>query len=140
MEKQPKLHVRPDTSRILMSDELRGTVPDLEEEVPEDPNAGQHVVVIAHRRVMEQIDPIVGILRSVLLNGIEPKIEFRVQMKDAMDIVDTPGVSFDGFELHHGERIIKVPGPYIVTAAQIDDISPPDQMCTLGLHLKKPAR
>jgi len=139
-DKDSKLRLQPNNSSILMSDTLKGHVPALEEEpLPEDPLAGEHVVVIAAKRVANQRDAIVGILRSVLFD-VDPEIEFRIQLSEAMDIIEAPGISFDGFELHHGERIIKMGGPYLVKAARIDDISSKDQMCTLGLHLKKPAR
>jgi len=139
-DKDSKLHLHPNNASILMSDTLKGNVPVLEDEpAPPDPLENQHVVVIAAKRVGSQVDAIVGILRGVLFD-VDPEIEFRIQLSEAMDIIEAPGISFDGFELHHGERIINMGGPYLVKAARIDDISSKDQMCTLGLHLKKPAR
>ena len=142
-DKQSSFKVQPDTSRVLMSEILKGNVPELEgdgEEAPVDLNVG-HVVVIATKRTAgsTQLSAIVGILRGVLFD-VDPEIEFRVQLTEAMDIIETPGISFDGFELHHGERIIKIPGPYNVKTARIDEIAAAEQMCTLGLHLKKQAR
>lgn len=142
MANDSKIQVRPNTSRVMMSDVLKGSIPDIEDDVPDAGQQGtQHVVVIAAKRAANKPEPtpIVGILRGVMF-GVDPQVEFRVQLSDALDIIEQPNVSFDGFELHHGERIIKMPGPFLITAARIDEIIVQDQMCTLGLHLKKPAR
>jgi hypothetical protein len=133
------MEIKPDTSRVLMSDVLKGTIPELEDEIAKDPISGKHVIAIAHRVVAGKADGLVGILRGVLF-GKDPEIAFRIELNDAMDIVDAPQLHFNGFEFHHGERIIKMPGPFLVEAARIDDISAQDQMCTLSLHLKRPAR
>lgn len=143
----PGFLINANTSKVLMSDVLRGNVPELEdavEDASEKQVAEYHAVIVLAQKSIKDPNrpppqPFAGILRGVLF-GLEPEIEFRVEMKEAMDIIEAPDLSFDGFELHHGERIIKMPGPFIIKAARIDEISPQEQLCTLGLHLKKQAR
>ena len=141
-ERASKLFIKPATERVLMSDVLRGQVPEIEDDQPIEPAiAGEGVIVIAHKLTggATKEEGMVGILRGIHL-GKEPEIEFRVELKEALDVIEAKGLSFPMFELHHGERIIQIPGPFIVEAARLDEIMIAEQMCTLGLHLKKPAR
>lgn len=129
-----------DNSHVLMSEVLRGQVPSLEGEHPVDQLAHQHVVVIAEKVVGGKAEGMVGILRGILL-GTDPEIEFRAELREALEILKATNLSFNRFELHLGESlVVPIPGPFIVKAARIDEISPSDQLCTLGLHLSRPAR
>jgi hypothetical protein len=58
-------------------------------------------------------------------------------MKDAFDLIEAGNVRFASFELHHGERIVRMPGPFTVKAARLDEFMVLEQMCTLGVHLKR---
>lgn len=132
------LEVRADPTHVLMSDVLKGQVPEVESEFIEHA-AQQHVIVIAEYATGASRSSVVGILRGVLF-GPEPEIAFCVNLKEALDIIDTSGLTFGGFELHHGERIVKMPGPFCTKEARIDEINPNEQLCTLGLHLRRGSR
>ena len=134
-----QIDVQPDTSRVLMSDVLKGNVPELEGDVTEGVPNNRHVVVIAEKVTAVKKEGLVGILRGVFFDT-EPEISFRIELDEAMGLVEAPALSFNSFELHHGERIVKMPGPFIVKAARIDDISAQDQLCTISLHLMKQQR
>jgi len=136
----PKLTMHANTSHVLMSDSLRGQVPELEGEERPDPFQGKHVVVIAEKVVGNSTSGLIGVLRGIHL-GVEPEIEFRIDLGEALGLIQAQDLSFTGFELHHGEStVVKIPGPFIVKAARIDEISPADQLCTIGLHLMKQRR
>lgn len=124
-----------------MSDVLKGQVPEFDEEPSGDQhNAAKHVILIAEKVTGGRTSGMVGVLRGILL-GIDPEIEFRVELKEALDILQANNLVFTRFELHYGEDIVvPIPGPFIVKAARIDEISPVDQLCTLGLHLTKQSR
>lgn len=128
--------VEPDTARILMSEELRGRVPDLEDEQLEELSS-MVVYVIADRVFGSTKAPMSGILKTILL-GKEPEIEFSCELSDALLSIKTDGLRFDGFELHHGEDTIPIPGPFLVLAARIHDIDSVRQTCVLALSLKRP--
>ena len=136
--------IQPETSRVLMSDVLRGKVPaELEDEAlvgAADVLEQSVVSVIANVQVGRgKATAIVGILRSVLFEN-EPELEFRVQLDDALAVVSTEGLQFLGFELHYGERQIKVPGPFLIKGARIDDIDPHVGLCGLSLGLRRPPK
>lgn len=134
-------NIVPNVERVLMSDTLRGQVPSLEEHDNDIEHMQlKHVVVVADKHVGANRSGLIGILRKIEL-GIETKIEIRIDLSEALDVIEAAGLFFGGFELCHGEeRIVKIPGPYIVKCANICDISVPDQLCTLGLDLVKQAR
>lgn len=131
--------MKADSSHILMSEVLKGQIPDLDgEQIDELRN--KHITIVAGKTVGAKIEPMVGILRGIHL-GQNPEIEFRCEIKEALDVIEASQLSFSGFELHHGEdRIVQIPGPFVVKAARIDEIVIQDQLCTLGLHLSKQQR
>lgn len=136
----PKMTMNVDTERVLMSEALRGQVPELEGEERPDELSGKHVVVAAEMRTGGQKKGLVGILRGVHL-GAETEIEFRIDLTEALDIIKAPALSFGGFELHHEEKtVVAIPGPFVVKACRIDEIDPAAQLCTIGLHLVKQQR
>lgn len=133
------MEMKADTNHVLMSDVLKGQVPELEGEHPVDQLHGKHVIVITERVIGDKVDGMVGILRGLML-GENPEIEFRCDIKEALTILKSNSLSFNRFELHHGEDVVPVVGPFIVKAARIDEIVVQDQLCTLGLHLQRQAR
>jgi hypothetical protein len=134
------MEMKAKTSHVLMSEELRGQVPELDDEqLVEAASAGKHVLVIAERILKNARTGVVGIMRGILFD-VEPEVEMRINLTEALDLVEAPDLLFGSLELHHGERVVKVPGPFIVKAARVDDIDANEQLCTLSLHLKKPAR
>ena len=132
------MELKADRSHVLMSDVLKGQIPELESEQIGQIE-GKHVLLLAEKVTNGTAEGMVGLLRGILFD-VEPEIEFRIDLSEALGIVEAPLLSFSRFELHHGERVINIPGPYVVKAARIDDISAQDQLCTISLQLKKPAR
>lgn len=125
----------PNNERVLMSEQLKGQVPEFDDERL-DEIAGSFVHVIADRRFKGEPDPLVGMLKTILFN-VEPELEFTVELAEAIRSVSTDGLTFGGFELHHGETDTKIPGPFSVVSARIQDIDPARQTCVLALHLKR---
>jgi len=135
------MEMRAETSKVLMSDVLYGQVAaDVEDEaVNEAADALERTVVnvVADFR-FGQGEPtaVCGILRSVLF-GKEPELEFRVTLEDAFSVVDGQDIAFLGFELHHVDKVIKVPGPFNVTGARIDEVDAVHGLCVLSLGLQR---
>lgn len=130
------MEVKADNSRVLMSDVLKGQVPELEGEA--EGLEALYVHVIVALRVGNKQTALAGILRSVLF-GEDPELEFRVQLEEALAFVEANDMQVLGFELHHGMKVIKVPGPLVVKAVRIDDVAFAEQLCTLSLGLKRRA-
>lgn len=133
------MEMKANTEHVLMSDVLKGQVPELENEHPVDQLHGKHVIVISERVIGDKVDGMVGILRGLFL-GENPEIEFRCDIKEALAVLKANLLSFTRFELHHGEDVVPVIGPFVVKAARIDEIVVQDQLCTLGLRLQRQAR
>lgn len=126
-----------DKSHVLMSDVLKNKVVLESDDVSE--LMDEHVMVVAERVMGDVADTMTGILRGIMF-GAEPELEMRVSIEEAMSVVKANDLSFKGFKIEHGDNVVEVPGPFIVKACRFDEISVEDQLCTLGLHLKKPAR
>ena len=133
------MEIKPKTSNVLMSDVLQGQIADFDGEQFIDASSKQHVLVVAEKVIGPTRSGLVGILRGIHFD-VEPEIGIRLALTEALDIVEASGLWFQKIELHHGERVVPIGGPYIVKAARIEEISPADQLCTLSLHLKKQAR
>lgn len=132
------MELKVDNERVLMSEALRGQVPELDGGDPEFRRELMQkvVTVIAERRVGDKATAMVGVLRGVLL-GSEPEIEFRCDLTEAMDVLEAQQLTFGSFELHYGERVVQIKGPFVVKAARLDEITLDDPLCTLGLHLAR---
>lgn len=142
-EKQPTVLVT-DNSRVLMSDVLKGNVPEIEDAQSLEKASMQAVFVIADRQFNGKSNPMSGILRTILFDK-EPEIEFVTQLDDALMTVSTEGLAFGGFELQHGETSIpftagedpKGKWYFGVRAIRILDIDIMRQTCVLALSLKR---
>jgi hypothetical protein len=132
------MEMKAETSRVLMSEALKGRV--TEEIEDESAVVDQNfVTVVLHVQVANKKTAIVGIMRSVLFES-EPELDVRVQMSEALDIVSADALVILAFELHHDERVIKVPGPFKVKGARIDEHTPGTDLCLLSLGLKRAAQ
>lgn len=130
-----RLEVQPDVDRILMSDTLKDQVADVDPAALEELSA-KYVHVVAHRVVAGQQLPITGIMLSTLFDA-KPEVELKVLVDDALDVIEAQDQHFDGFELHHGERIVPLKGPFKVVAARIQEVDVKTQMCVLLLQLER---
>ena len=132
------MEMHADPSHVLMSDVLKGQVSELDDVTVEQLKS-EHVIVIGDMCIGPKRTAIMGILRGVLFD-VDPEIEFRINLEEALGIIQASELSFAKFQLHHGVRIVEMPGPFLVKAARLDEIDATTQLCTLGLHLKKPLR
>lgn len=131
------MDVRPDNSKILMSEALRGRLPDEYEDESMQPTVAEGVTAIVRitAGVKEKMT-LVGAFRSALFEK-EPEIEFRVHLDEALDLVSAKDPEVDGFEIHKGERVVKVDGPFLLKGTRIDEVAPGSDMCLLALGLKR---
>jgi hypothetical protein len=133
----PEVKAIPD--RLLMSRVLEGNVPELEGDSYLN-NHEQPITVIAGRYIAGNLLPFVGVLKSILFNSMSPEIEFKVELDEAFAIVEADDISFSKFELHYGERIVPVVGPFLITDVRISDIDTKSQMCSIHIGLKRVQR
>lgn len=129
------MELKADPSKILMSETLKGQLPELESEMAEQMQ-GQYVHVVADRRIAGQSLPLAGLLRTVLFDA-SPEIEFKVELSEALATVKAEKLTFESFELEHGEETLQMPGPFTVKAARIQEIDAATQTCVLALQLQR---
>ncbi len=128
------MELKTDPTKILMSDALRGQLPELESDEI-DQLSSQYVHVVVDRWVGQQQIPLIGLLKSVLFD-LEPELEIKVELKEALSVVKARDLRVEGFELQHGEdETVTVPGPFNIKAARIEDINAQMQTCVLSLQL-----
>jgi len=123
--------------KTLASEELVDKLPNVQfDEI--DTLSNRTVIVVVDRVVAgrQALIPITGILVSVLFDA-KPEIEIKMFIDDAFDIVESNSQHFNCFELHKGEKIIPLKGPFIVSAARIQDIDIKTQMCVLSMQLER---
>jgi hypothetical protein len=128
-----RLEVAPDPSKVLMSESLKGNVPELEEGITPEM---QFVIAIGHRRVGAKEEALVGSLVGVLFD-VKPEIEIKVPVDEAIAVVQAQQLSFDKFEMHYGDKVFELPGPFTVAAARMGDFDVRTQMCVLMLSLQR---
>jgi len=120
---------------LLVSDSLRDRVPELEGLLAEAAEVAR-VIVVVERAPAAACKPMVGIMRGVLLSAA-PELEFCCELEEALDVLTADEPSFMGFEVHYGERRVRVEGPFVAVARRLDEIDVSARTCTLGLHLQK---
>lgn len=133
----------PNTDRLLMSEELRGAVPELEGQVDALSRLANEMVtqnlikVVIHRFFGEVEDSMLGVVQSFRL-GVSPnEFAFTVGIDEAFKTIDRDGLSFGGFELHYGEMVKDVVGPFRVLNVIIQDIDPLKNLCTMHLIVER---
>lgn len=130
-----------DDGSLIMSDELKGQVPSLEDDDNQHAERVKQITagllsIIAHRKLAGVPSPIFGIVREILFD--DPfEVMFKTDIESALSTVEAEDVSFDSLELRNGERIIAIPGPFSVKAQRIMEIEPEDQACVLALCLTR---
>lgn len=133
------MEMRVAKEKILMSDTLKGNVPDLEDDddvirermIEELSTKYVHVIIdLAGDKVMT------GLLESVLF-GEPAEIEFKTELHEALSLAAIP-VNVNNVEMQHGESSkFEIRGQRKITASRIFDINPQQQTCMLMLQLTK---
>jgi hypothetical protein len=126
-------------NRILASKELVGQIPDAQIDDELERLASGMIMVVADRIVDGKQLPITGVLSSVLFDN-KPEIEIKMNTDDAFDVIEAQKQHFNTFELHKNERVVELKGPFLVTAARIQDIDSKTSMCVLALQLERPTK
>lgn len=121
--------------KIMMSETLRGRLPELESDIA-DQLHDQYVHVLIDRRIGGKLLPFAGLLTTVLF-GANPEIEIKVELIEALETIKANGLTFDRFDLQYGEKVtVAMAGPFKARAARIQDIDPSTQTCVLALQLE----
>ena len=127
------------TSRLLMSDFLKGQVPSLETDSTKSLD-DNFIIVVIEFKVEEGSDRL--LLGSLAGFGSEEavvKIDIRVTVVDAFAIVkrclECSITECDGYQLHLGENMTRQQGPFRMMSPKVMDFDHANKMCTLAVDL-----
>jgi len=124
-------------NRLLMSDSLRGMLPDLEDDQLK--LLSDAFVIATIELLFEQnVEVVAGSLAGASFDNLEIKLDIRAGLNDAYDVIKkfkTSGLSCRLFYLHRGDDEICFEGPYKISSTKIMDFDRQLKMCTIGFDL-----
>lgn len=127
-------------SRLLMSDDIKGMVPELEDDKVSMFNDSFVVAALDMSDEKEQF-VVAGSLSGLSIETLESiKIDIRTALQDAYKVVKkhkTSGLSSRMFFLHLGDDEIYFEGPYKVACIKLLEFDHQNKMCVLGIDLIK---
>ena len=121
---------------LLMSDDLREVVQDLEDVEDNFPNDVVHLVLALISE--SSSEPVAGRLVGLSLEEKEVKLDMRLSIAESYEITkekQTSGLSCRMFYLYLGNDEIHFEGPYQVASVRMMDFDQQNKTCTLGLDL-----
>lgn len=130
-----------DTSnRILMSDSLRGAVPDLEDDSSQTSEQFFDSFIIA---VLEMNDAefLTGSLNGISLEEKVIKLDVKLKIDSVYDIISDMSLGVapicNAIQLHLAEKANRIVGPFKFTSPKMFAIDHPNKLCVLGIDLIK---
>lgn len=121
--------------KLMMSDELVGQVPDLEDE--ELNNLINNLVLVSMKDAASGIE-ISGPAAAILFSG-EPEVEVKMNIAAAINVMANKSnlTKIDSVKVLHNGIVASIEGEFYVDLAKILDINVDEQTCLLALGLKK---
>jgi hypothetical protein len=130
------------TNRLLMSDSIRGMIPELEEEYVASLSDSCVIITLElQSELSEPFTTLSGILVGISMETVSLiKIDIRTRLNEAYDTIkkySTSGLSCRMFYMHLEDNQISLSGPYKISSSKILDVDHQNKMCTLGVDLIK---
>jgi len=131
--------IEDNTNRLLMSDSLRGQVPELE---AESTAIQEESFIIVGLELYVSGSPRVFAGTAVGISNEDSviKLDAKVNISEAYDVFTlcaTENVECKNCYVTHGERVLTLSGPYKLSAPKMVDFDRQTKMCTLGIDLIK---
>lgn len=125
-------------NRLLMSDSLKGMVPELEDDATQTAAGIANSFVIAVLE-MRSAELIAGSLDGISIEDNSIKVDVKVNIDNAYDlmIMMSNGARpvCEAIQLHKGDKMHRIPGPYEMTTPKMFGIDPPSKLCVLAVDL-----
>jgi hypothetical protein len=130
------------SDRLLMSDSIKGMIPELEEEKIKDLNDAFLVAVFEIiYDDSEEINVLAGKVEGISFESQgDMKIDVCLETRKAYDTIKkytTSGLSCRMLHVHHGDDELCIEGPFKFSSAKLLDFDVERKMCTLGIDLVK---
>jgi len=129
------------TNRLLMSDSLKGMIPELEDEITQNLTSMDSVVITVIE--INGLEPIIGTLDGIQIEKQSIKLDVKLKLEEAYDMFTLIASGGDcdllcnGIQLHLSEKINRIIGPYILTSPKLFGIDISNKLCVLGMDLLK---
>ena len=119
-------------SAIMMSSELLGLIPDLEDEVASLPISLTAVVV----GIIEgQEAPLIGQLIGMTSTN-QPVIELSIDIKTALEMFkNVANITFENIQAIYLETVVPLGGPFTIRGIKIRDVNQTKRECILSFKL-----
>ena len=127
------------SSRLMMSDSIKGQVPELESDETAKFDDGFVIVVIETKVDEASSDRL--LVGSLVGFGHEDvvKIDLRVPIVDAFAVVkktmDESPMTCEGYQMHLGTEVARQTGPFKLSSPRVMDFDHANKMCTLAVDL-----
>jgi len=142
--------VTANTDNVLMSDVLKGEVPEIEGDQVEQ-MAAKYIIAVVHvapQRLSatrgEGVFVMTGTLRSIMCDDATIEIEMNTDLNDAMSFVNSyaernpdTALVVAGLDLHQGVNVTEFKGRCDIVACRLLEIDYARTMTTLLLQLKR---
>lgn len=124
--------------RLMMSDELRGMVPSLEEDAA---SFEENLIVIALECYKDKnLEIISGTLRGISVEKEIIRVDIKTDVSYAyscMKMLSLDSYICAAYHLNYMNDIIQQSGPFQVCNVKILDLDAQSKICTLGIDLVK---
>ena len=119
-------------SAIMMSSELLGLIPDLEDEVASSPISLTAIIVGVIRG---QEAPGTGQL--VGISSIDqPTVEMSIDIKTALEMFkNVANITFENIQVIYLETVVSLGGPFTISDIKIHDVNQTKRECILSFKL-----
>lgn len=135
------MEMKTDTSRILMSKELEGMLPDFDELRDEEPTTDPPAPIFLHAYLKTNDKSFTGVMHSVTFDVKNPEITFACVLEEAFELSKMIGERCNGFSvirLEDESVLAKVDDDFVVETVFIRDVSfDSPQMCEMTVRLFK---
>ena len=119
-------------SAIMMSSELLGLIPDLEDEVASLPISLTAVVVGV---IKGQEAPLIGQLIG-MTSADQPVIELSIDIKTALEMFkNVANITFENIQTIYLETVVSLGGPFTISDIKIHDVNQTKRECILSFKL-----
>lgn len=123
-------------NRLLMSDSLRGMVPELEEEILERVQDGYISIAL----LQNEQEPLTGICVGISYDVTEVKIDMRMELRKAyqfMKRLTQEEVITREINVNLSNDLVVIEGPHRVKSPRLTDFDHSTKLCTIGVDLFK---
>jgi len=128
------------TNRLLMSDSLKGMVPDLEDDASQIASQLVNSFIITAIE-LHGFEPLVGSLAGISYDEKIIKLDVKLKLEQAYDVFTDLAmgktITCEAIQMHLSERMNRIVGPFKLELPKMFGIDAQDRMCVLAVDLIK---